>query len=215
MSDTITRFKLRNGTAAAWTAANPVLLAGEAGIETDTRKLKLGNGSTAWNSLLYVQGLENDNPQFTTLSVTGVATLPHIHGALAGPVYIHCRNGTAGTLAKGTPVYITGNVGNTANVIVAAADASDLTKMPAIGILDQALTAGADGHVVISGEITQMDTNGYAVNSPLYVANGGGFTTTAPVNGQVIGRVTRGNSNTGALVVMGPGITDNMDEGIY
>jgi hypothetical protein len=204
MTDTITQFQLRNGTAANWTSSNPVLLEGEVGFESDTRKLKLGNGVSAWNDLLYVQGY--DNPTFTTLATTGLATLPHIHGALAGPVYIHCRNGTGGTLAKGTPVYITGNVGDTATVIVAAADASDLTKMPAIGILDTALSAGADGHVVISGEITAMNTNGYAVNSALYVANGGGFTTTPPVNKQPIGRVTRGNSNTGALVVMGPGV---------
>ena len=204
MSDTITRFKLRNGTAAAWTAANPVLLAGEVGLESDTRKLKLGDGITAWNSLLYVQGY--DNPTFTTLGCTGIATLPHIHGALAGPIYIHCRNGTGATLPKGTPVYITGNVGDTATVIVEPADASNLSKMPAIGILDTALAGNADGHVVIAGEITQMNTNGYAVNSALYVANGGGFTTTPPVNKQPIGRVTRGNSNTGALVVMGPGV---------
>ena len=204
MSDTITRFKLRNGTAAAWTAANPVLLAGEVGLESDTRKLKLGDGTTAWSSLLYVQGY--DNPTFTTLGCTGVATLPHIHGALAGAVYIHCRNGTGSELAKGTPVYITGNVGDTATVIVEAADASDLAKMPAIGILDTALEGNADGHVVVSGEITQMNTNGYAVNSALYVADGGGFTTTPPANKQPIGRVTRGNSNTGALVVMGPGV---------
>lgn len=198
------RIRLRRDTAANWTAANPVLLNGEVGFETDTRKLKLGDGTTAWTSLLYVQGY--DNPTFTTLGCTGVATLPHIHGALAGPVYIHCRNGTGSTLAKGTPVYITGNVGNTAQVIVAAADASNLAKMPAIGILDAAIEAGADGHLVISGEITNMDTNGYAVNAALYVANGGGFTTTPPTNKQPIGRVTRGNSNTGALVVMGPGV---------
>lgn len=204
MTDTITQFQLRNGTAANWTSSNPILLEGEVGFESDTRKLKLGNGVSAWNDLLYVQGY--DNPTFTTLATTGIATLPHIHGALAGPIYIHCRNGTGSTLAKGTPVYITGNVGSTATVIVAAADASDLTKMPAIGILDVALTAGSDGHVVIAGEITSMDTNGYAINSPLYVANGGGFTTTAPVNKQPIARVTRGNSNTGALVVMGPGV---------
>jgi len=53
MSNTITRFKLRNGTAAAWTAANPVLLAGEIGIETDTRRYKIGDGSTAWAGLSY------------------------------------------------------------------------------------------------------------------------------------------------------------------
>jgi len=204
MSETITQFKIRTGTAAQWTAGNPILLQGELGFESDTRKFKLGNGVGAWNSLLYVQGY--DNPIFTTLGVTGVATLPHIHGALAGPVYIHCRNGTGSTLAKGTPVYITGNVGDTSTVVVAAADAANLAKMPAIGILDAAIAAGADGHLVISGEITAMNTNGYAVNSALYVAEGGGFTTTAPTNKQPIGRVTRGNSNTGALVVMGPGV---------
>lgn len=198
------QIQLRRDTAANWTAANPVLLLGEVGFETDTRKLKLGDGTTAWSSLLYVQGY--DDPVFTTLGCTGLATLPHIHGALAGPVYIHCRNGSGGTLAKGTPVYITGNVGDTATVIVAAADAADLNKMPAIGVLDAAIANNADGHVVISGEITQMDTNGYAINSPLYVAEGGGYTTTPPTNKQPVGRVTRGNSNTGALVVMGPGV---------
>lgn len=48
------RIKLRSDTAAAWAAADPVLLVGEAGFETDTRRLKIGNGSTAWHSLAYV-----------------------------------------------------------------------------------------------------------------------------------------------------------------
>lgn len=200
----VARIQLRRDTAANWTAENPVLLVGEVGFETDTRKLKLGDGSTAWSSLLYVQGY--DNPTFTTLAATGLSTLPHIHGALAGPIYIHCRNGSGGTLTKGTPVYITGNVGDTANVIVEAADASDLSKMPAIGLIDADLADNADGHLVIAGEMTAVNTNGYSVNAALYVAEGGGFTTTAPTNKQPIGRVTRGNSNTGALVVMGPGV---------
>lgn len=50
------RIQLRRDTAAAWTAANPVLLAGEAGFETDTRRLKIGDGVTAWNSLFYSGG---------------------------------------------------------------------------------------------------------------------------------------------------------------
>lgn len=45
--------ELRRGTAAAWTAANPVLAAGEPGWESDTDKLKIGDGSTAWNTLPY------------------------------------------------------------------------------------------------------------------------------------------------------------------
>lgn len=47
------QIQLRRGTAAAWTAANPTLAQGEFGVETDTYKLKLGNGSSAWNSLGY------------------------------------------------------------------------------------------------------------------------------------------------------------------
>ncbi len=45
--------KLRRDTAANWTSANPILAAGEAGIETDTKKFKVGDGVTHWNSLGY------------------------------------------------------------------------------------------------------------------------------------------------------------------
>ena len=48
-----TRMQQRRGTAAQWTAANPVLAAGEIGFETDTNKFKMGNGSSAWTALQY------------------------------------------------------------------------------------------------------------------------------------------------------------------
>jgi len=48
-----TRMQQRRGTAAQWTAANPVLAAGEIGFETDTNKFKMGNGSSAWSALTY------------------------------------------------------------------------------------------------------------------------------------------------------------------
>ena len=47
------RLQNRRDTAASWTSANPTLAAGEMGLETDTAKWKMGNGSTAWNSLAY------------------------------------------------------------------------------------------------------------------------------------------------------------------
>lgn len=47
------RMKQRRKVAADWTSANEVLLAGEIGLETDTRKQKFGDGTTAWNSLAY------------------------------------------------------------------------------------------------------------------------------------------------------------------
>lgn len=43
----------RRGTAAEWTAANPVLFPAEIGVETDTLKFKVGNGIAAWNALAY------------------------------------------------------------------------------------------------------------------------------------------------------------------
>lgn len=46
--------QLRHGTAAQWTTANPVLLAGEAGLEGDTGRWKFGDGTLAWSALAYV-----------------------------------------------------------------------------------------------------------------------------------------------------------------
>src|SRR6056300_105820 len=48
-----TRMIQRRGTAAEWTAANPVLAAGEIGFETDTTKFKFGDGVTAWADITY------------------------------------------------------------------------------------------------------------------------------------------------------------------
>lgn len=45
--------RLRRDSAANWSSANPVLAMGEPGYETDTKKLKVGDGATAWNSLAY------------------------------------------------------------------------------------------------------------------------------------------------------------------
>ena len=48
-----TQLVLRNGTSAQWTAANPVLLKGELGLENDTRRMKIGDGIAAWEDLPY------------------------------------------------------------------------------------------------------------------------------------------------------------------
>jgi hypothetical protein len=50
------RIVFRRDTAANWTAVNPVLVAGEAGIEIDTNQLKIGDGVTPWIELAYLGG---------------------------------------------------------------------------------------------------------------------------------------------------------------
>jgi hypothetical protein len=78
MSNYIT-IKLKRGTAAQWTSTNPVLAEGEVGLETDTRKFKVGTGAAAWNSLQYWGGSGGGAADFTDLgdvppSYTGQAS---------------------------------------------------------------------------------------------------------------------------------------------
>jgi hypothetical protein len=48
-----TRLQVRRGTASSWTSADPILYAGEIGYETDTGRIKIGDGTTVWSSLDY------------------------------------------------------------------------------------------------------------------------------------------------------------------
>ena len=48
-----TRIQLRRGIASSWTSSNPILASGEVGVETDTNKVKIGDGSSNWNELDY------------------------------------------------------------------------------------------------------------------------------------------------------------------
>lgn len=50
------QIQLRGGVAADWTADNPILADRELGIETDTLKIKIGDGVTAWAALAYFGG---------------------------------------------------------------------------------------------------------------------------------------------------------------
>lgn len=86
----VTQIQVRRGTAASWTSANPTLAAGEFGFETDTNKLKCGNGSTAWNSLAY---LNNDG------DITGVTAGTGITGG-----------GTSGTVTVAIDTSVTADL---------------------------------------------------------------------------------------------------------
>lgn len=62
------RIQLRRGTAAQWTASNPILADGELGLEKDTRFYKIGDGVLSWNNLTYAS-LRNID-QTTMLEMT-------------------------------------------------------------------------------------------------------------------------------------------------
>jgi hypothetical protein len=50
------KFQVRRSNNSTWSSANPTLASGELGFETDTNKLKIGNGSNTWNTLSYIAG---------------------------------------------------------------------------------------------------------------------------------------------------------------
>ena len=62
------KIQVRRDTTANWTSSNPTLSQGEIGYELNTGKIKIGTGSTAWNSLDYLT--------IATSSVTGTLTFP-------------------------------------------------------------------------------------------------------------------------------------------
>jgi len=68
------RIKLRRSTASQWTAANPVLFAGEVGVETDTNSFKIGDGTTAWTSLYYFRNANNVSiNDFSDVTITSAS----------------------------------------------------------------------------------------------------------------------------------------------
>jgi hypothetical protein len=132
----------------------------------------------------------------------------------AVPLDVEAKNTTASTIPKGTPVYITGSVGSGHTVEVAPANAASSGTMAAIGLTVTNLTANATGYVRTMGVLEGVSTGAYSINQTLFVASGGGLTNVRPTGTttlvQNIGRVMRANNNTGTVLIMGPGRTNDV-----
>lgn len=69
MAKVISTIRVRRNTAAAWTAGNAILLQGEPGLETDTGKLKIGDGVSDWANLPYFGAATTAD--LTDVTITG------------------------------------------------------------------------------------------------------------------------------------------------
>ena len=72
------KFQLRRAIASNWTSTNPILKAGEPGFETDTYKLKIGDGINTWRNLPYTY--TTDSGPTGTQGIQGVTGSQGIQG---------------------------------------------------------------------------------------------------------------------------------------
>lgn len=150
--------------------------------------------------------------------VEGTLTANHIHGNIAGSVYLHVKNTSGVTIPAGSPVYATGSVGASGATEVAISDADNASTMPALGIVDSELVPNAEGHATVLGVAKHLNTGSYSVNDSLYVSTTGGLTNTRPTGAselvQKIGRVVRSDASTGEILVLGAGRTNDVPNNI-
>ena len=113
------QLQFRRDTAAAWTAANPTLAAGELGLETDTSFYKIGNGSTAWTSLAYgtIAGVPANNSITSAMIVNGTIVAGDIASDAITTAKILDANVTAAKLAN---TAVTAGAYTTADITVDA-----------------------------------------------------------------------------------------------
>jgi len=127
---------LRRGTAAEWTASNPILLEGEVGVETDSKKLKVGDGLTVWASLPYI-----------TLTPAAASSL---YATIANPTF-------TGTVSLGTGVGILFE-GATANDFETALQVVDPTADRTLSLPDATGTLATQEYVTTEIGTHNSDT---------------------------------------------------------
>lgn len=64
-------YKFKRATSQRWAEVNPILFAGEPAFETDTHKLKIGDGFSPYLSLPYIGSNIRTYPTFLDLPTTG------------------------------------------------------------------------------------------------------------------------------------------------
>ena len=70
------QIQFRRGSTSDWSTANTILAAGEMGINTTTSQFKIGDGTTAWNSLSYapISGTLANIDDITNVTITSAAS---------------------------------------------------------------------------------------------------------------------------------------------
>ena len=117
--------------------------------------------------------------------------------------YIVAVNNTASTIVKGAPVYVSGVVGD--KIGIAPANNTTQQKSTVIGLVLADIDPSAEGQVMLSGIISDLDTSSFTAGSKIYLGSAdGSFTTTEPVSPAhrvLIGNIINSDATSGKLFV--------------
>jgi hypothetical protein len=131
------------------------------------------------------------------------------------PVLVDGHNQTGATILKATPVYVAGTH-NSGKPLLGLADANGSGNAPAIGLTHEDITDGIDGHVMLSGVLTNVDTSAYLAGEALYLSTTPGVLTNvrptaANEKVQKVGLVTRSHASAGSILITGAGRTNDIN----
>ena len=156
------RIQLKRATAAQWTAANPVLYSGEIGLETDTNKFKIGDGTTAYNSLPYFNGNLTGSSlnDLADVTITSAANGDFLrwNGTAWINDAVNLSTDTVGnyveSLTAGTGITVTNNSGEAATPTIAIGQSVGTSASVTFGGLTVNGQTTVAGHVVPSANET-------------------------------------------------------------
>ena len=167
-----TKMQIRRDTAANWTSANPTLSNGEMGYETDTSKMKIGDGTTAWASLGYFVDADDANTTYTisaaqatddaNITLTGSDSSTDTITLVAGTNMSLTVAGDNVTVATSAIADITGeNIGDLSDV-----DVSSLSSGHVLAYDGANWVAGAPA-VIAADDLSDVSTAGASVGHHL------------------------------------------------
>jgi hypothetical protein len=198
----LVKIQVRRDTAANWTASNPVLAAGEQGLETDTGKVKYGDGVRNWATLPYFSGvtLASDAPPAAgtaTIGTSGSAARADHSHALPSDLSVSklTTSGDAsvgGSLSVGGNLSIAGSLSGGTHTHTAAAITDFGPKVEAqVGAM---IKAGGNVQVqynASSGSVTISANNGLPIVSSVNGLTGDVSLTAASISAADISHTHR------------------------
>ena len=196
----------RRDPAASWTSGNPVLSAGEVGLETDTGKIKIGNGSSTWTALSYFVG----NLPGATLDAIGDVTITSVqngdflryNGSASAWINdpVNLSTDTVGSyvesLIAGTGVTISNNSGEGATPTISIGQAVGTSASVTFGQVETISNLVVGGNLTVNGTTTTLNTETLSIEDNIVVLNSN--VTGAPVLNAGI-EVERGDSANVAI----------------